>query len=131
MAMFYSLENNLIKGVFHMINIYDDINKLETTLRQTDEFANVKVAVESVKADPEALVLFQSFRKIQMSLQEKQMSGEEISGEEIEYAQKTAQLAQGNEKIFNMLQAEMTLSQLIEEVNRVLIKPVQELYEGI
>ena len=51
MARFYSLENNLIKGVFHMINIYDDINKLETTLRQTDEFANVKAAVESVKAD--------------------------------------------------------------------------------
>ena len=114
-----------------MINIYDDINKLEKTLRQTDEFSNVKAAVESVKADPEALAMFQSFRKIQLSLQEKQMNGEEISGEEIEYAQKTAQLAQGNEKIFHMLQAEMALSQLIEEVNRVLIKPVQELYEGI
>ena len=114
-----------------MINIYDDINNLEKTLRQTDEFSNVQAAVESVKADEEALVLFQSFRKVQMSLQEKQMNGEEISGEEIEYAQKTAQLAQGNEKIFHMLQAEMALSQLIEEVNRVLIKPVQELYEGI
>ena len=71
-----------------MINIYDDINKLETTLRQTDEFANVKAAVESVKADAEALVLFQSFRKIQMSLQEKQMSGEEISGEELSMLKK-------------------------------------------
>ncbi|MEK4487092.1 YlbF family regulator [Psychrobacillus sp. FSL H8-0484] len=114
-----------------MINIYDDINKLEASLRQTDQFANVKAAVESVKADSEALALFQSFRKIQLSLQEKQMKGEEISGEEIEYAQKTAQLAQSNEKIFHMLQAEMALSQLIEEVNRVLLKPVQELYEGI
>ena len=114
-----------------MINIYDDINKLEKTLRQTDEFSNVQTAVESVKADEEALALFKSFRKIQLTLQEKQMGGEEISGEEIEYAQKTAQLAQGNEKIFHMLQAEMALSQLIEEVNRVLIKPVQELYEGI
>ena len=114
-----------------MINIYDDINKLEQTLRQTDEFSNVKAAVESVKADEQALALFQSFRKIQLSLQEKQMNGEEISGEEIEYAQKTAQLAQGNEKIFHMLQAEMALSQLVDEVNRVLIKPVQELYEGI
>lgn len=114
-----------------MINIYDDINKLEASLRQTDEFANVKAAVESVKADPEALALFQSFRKIQLSLQEKQMKGEEISGEEIEYAQKTAQLAQTNEKIFHMLQSEMALSQMIEEINRVLLKPVQELYEGI
>ena len=114
-----------------MINIYDDINKLEASLRKTEQFANVKSAVETMKADPEALALFQSFRQVQISLQEKQMKGEEISGEELEYAQKTAQLAQGNEKIFNMLQAEMGLSQLIEEVNRVLVKPVQELYEGI
>lgn len=114
-----------------MINIYDDINKLETTLRKTEEFTKVKASVESVKADAEALALFKSFRQIQLSLQEKQMKGEEISGEELEYAQKTAQLAQGNEKISQMLQAEMGLSQLIEEVNRVLIKPVQELYEGM
>ncbi len=119
------------RSIQNMINIYDDINKLEASLRQTDEFANVKAAVESVKADPEALALFQSFRKIQLSLQEKQMKGEEISGEEIEYAQKTAQLAQTNEKIFHMLQSEMALSQMIEEINRVLLKPVQELYEGI
>ena len=76
-----------------MINIYDDINKLETTLVKQMNSANVKTAVESVKADAEALALFQSFRKIQLSLQEKQMNGEEISGEEIEYAQKTAQLS--------------------------------------
>ena len=119
------------RSLQNMINIYDDINKLEASLRQTDEFANVKAAVESVKADPEALALFQSFRKIQLSLQEKQMKGEEISGEEIEYAQKTAQLAQTNEKIFHMLQSEMALSQMIEEINRVLLKPVQDLYEGI
>ena len=119
------------RSIQNMINIYDDINKLETSLRQTDEFANVKAAVESVKSDQEALALFQSFRKIQLALQEKQMKGEEISGEEIEYAQKTAQLAQTNEKIFHMLQSEMALSQMIEEINRVLLKPVQELYEGI
>ena len=119
------------RSIQNMINIYDDINKLEASLRQTDEFANVKAAVESVKSDQEALALFQSFRKIQLALQEKQMKGEEISGEEIEYAQKTAQLAQTNEKIFHMLQSEMALSQMIEEINRVLLKPVQELYEGI
>jgi cell fate (sporulation/competence/biofilm development) regulator YlbF (YheA/YmcA/DUF963 family) len=66
-----------------------------------------------------------------MTLQQKQMQGEEISGEELEYAQKTAQLAQSNVKIEKMLQAEMALSGLIEEVNRVLMKPIQALYDGI
>ena len=113
------------------VNIYDDLNKLEGTLRQTAEFKEVAQAVEEVKADKDALELFKSFRKIQLSLQEKQMSGEEPLAEELEYAQKTAQLAQQNPKIMKMLESEMGLSGLIEEVNRVLMKPVQQLYESI
>ncbi|EPD50709.1 hypothetical protein HMPREF1210_02679 [Paenisporosarcina sp. HGH0030] len=113
------------------VNIYDDINRLETTFRKTSEYASVQKAVAAVKADEQALALFKSFRDLQMTLQQKQMQGEEISGEELEYAQKTAQLAQSNPKIEQMLQAEMALSGLMEDVNRVLMKPVQALYEGI
>ena len=113
------------------VNIYDDLNKLEATFRKTEEFAEVEQAVNEVKKDNEALELFKSFRKIQLTLQERQMKGEEIVAEELEYAQKTAQLAQQNPKIMKMLESEMKLSGLIEEVNRVLMKPVQDLYESI
>lgn len=113
------------------VNIYDDINRLENTFRKTAEYAAVQKAVAEVKADEQALALFKSFRDLQMTLQQKQMQGEEIAGDELEYAQKTAQLVQSNPKIENMLQAEMALSGLIEEVNRVLMKSVQSLYEGI
>lgn len=113
------------------VNIYDDLNRLEATFRKTDQFATVERAIQEVKEDEDALTLFKNFRKIQLSLQEKQMAGEEIEAEELEYAQKTAQLAQANEKILKMLEAEMQLSGLIEEVNRVLMKPVQTMYESI
>lgn len=113
------------------VNIYDDVNKLEVTFRKTAEFVEVEQAVASVKEDEEALALFKNFRKIQLTLQEKQMQGEDIAAEELEYAQKTAQLAQQNPKIMAMLESEMKLSGLIEEVNRVLMKPVQQLYESI
>lgn len=114
-----------------MINIYNEINALEATFRKTPEFAALQQAVAVVKADEEALKLFQNFRKIQMDLQQKQMAGEELQEDELVYAQKTAQLAQQNEKILAMLEAEMKLSAVIEEVNRILVKPVQALYEGI
>lgn len=113
------------------VNIYDDLNKLEATFRKTAEFAEVEQAVDEVKADNESLTLFKNFRKIQLTLQEKQAKGEDLLAEELEYAQKTAQLAQQNAKIMKMLEAEMKLSGLIEEVNRVLMKPVQNLYEAI
>lgn len=113
------------------VNIYDDLNQLEATFRQTKEFEEVQQAVEEVKADEEALALFKNFRQVQLELQEKQMQGQEIEGDELEHAQKTAQLAQANEKIMKMLESEMKLSGLMEEVNRVLMKPIQALYESL
>ena len=114
-----------------MINIYNEINALEATFRKTAEFEALQEAVAVVKADEDALTLFQNFRKVQMDLQQKQMAGEDLLEDELVYAQKTAQLAQQNGKILAMLEAEMKLSSIIEEVNRILVKPVQALYEGI
>ncbi|WJY27691.1 MULTISPECIES: YlbF family regulator [Sporosarcina] len=111
------------------VNIYDDINTLESSLRATDEFEGVKEAIERVKQDKQALELFRNFREIQMTLQQKQMAGEEIQPDELEHAQKTAQLSQQNPKIMEMLEAEMKLSGIIDEINRILMKPVQDLYE--
>lgn len=114
-----------------LINIYNDINKLEATMRQTDEFKVLKDAVEAVRADEEARVLFANFRDVQMKLQQKQMNGEELLEDELVHAQKTAQLAQSSPTILAMLEAEMALSKIIEEVNRVLVKPIQSLYDGL
>lgn len=50
------------------VNIYDDLNKLEASLRQTNEFGEVQKAIEDVKADEAALSLFTNFRKIQLNL---------------------------------------------------------------
>ncbi|WP_409366884.1 YlbF family regulator [Lysinibacillus sp. 38-6] len=114
-----------------MVNIYNEINALEATFRKTAEFKALEEAVAVVKADEDAIKLFQNFRKIQMDLQQKQMAGEDLQEDELVYAQKTAQLAQQNSKIVAMLEAEMKLSGVIEEVNRILVKPVQTLYEGM
>lgn len=114
-----------------MVNIYNEINALEATFRKTAEFKALEEAVAVVKADEDAIKLFQNFRKIQMDLQQKQMAGEDLQEDELVYAQKTAQLAQQNGKIVAMLEAEMKLSGVIEEVNRILVKPVQTLYEGM
>lgn len=114
-----------------MINIYDDLNKLESTFRQTEQFNTLKTAIEEVKKDEAAVALFAKFRELQMTLQEKQMKGEEIGEDELQYAQKTAQLAQQNQVISKMLMAEMALSELVQEINRVLTKPIQAMYDGI
>ena len=114
-----------------MVNIYDDLNKLVLNFRKLDEFKALEEAVEQVRADEEAKKYFTNFRDIQMKLQKKQVAGEEITEEEMIYVQKAAQLAQSNPKIIAMLEAEMALSNIIEEVNRVLFQPIQGMYEGL
>ncbi|AMA63320.1 MAG: YlbF family regulator [Kurthia gibsonii] len=114
-----------------MVNIYDDLNKLEATFRKTEQFTALEFTIEEVKKDADAVALFSNFRKMQLTLQEKQASGEELSEEELQYAQKTAQLAQQNEKINAMLLAEMEVSAVINEITSVIIKPVQALYDSI
>ena len=115
----------------NLVNIYNDINKLESTLRQTAEYKTLKEAVELVRADEESRKLFTNFRDIQMKLQEKQMNGKELLEDEYMYLQKTAQLAQQNPKILAMLEAEMAVGKMIEEINRIVVKPIQSMYDGL
>ena len=114
-----------------MINIYEDINKLQATFRKTDEFLNLQKAVEAVREDEEAKVLFTNFRDVQLKMQDKQNAGEEITEEEYVFLQKTAQLAQQNSKILEMLETEMALSAVIQEINRVITQPIQSLYDEL
>lgn len=111
------------------VNIHDDINRLEATFRTTDEFKKLEEAANAVIADPEANELFKNFRDLQVTLQQKQAQGEDITEEEMMHAQQTAQAAQENDKILQMLEAEMGLSGMLEEVNRILVKPIQAIYD--
>ena len=111
--------------------ITEDLNKVQATLCKTDEFENLQKAVEDVRADEQSRTLFTNFRDVQTKLSQKQMAGEELTEEEYVYLQKTAQLAQQDLKILAMLEAEMALSTVIEEVNRVVTQPVQSLYDGL
>ena len=80
-------------------NIYDTANQLERDLRETEAYVALKAAYEAVKANPESNDMFKEFQGIQIKLQQKQMSGEEILEEEIKEAQEMAMKTGENETI--------------------------------
>lgn len=110
------------------VNIYDSAYEMEKAIRSSDEYTNLKRLYDEVNADSSAKGMFDSFRNIQMQLQQKQMMGEEISQEEVEQAQKTVALVQQHEKISQLMQAEQQMSVVITEINKVIMKPLEELY---
>jgi cell fate (sporulation/competence/biofilm development) regulator YlbF (YheA/YmcA/DUF963 family) len=81
------------------VNLYDAAYALEKEIRQSDEYKHLQQMYNEVNADPTAKNMFDNFRQIQMNLQQKQMTGQEISEQEVQHAQSTVALVQQNEKI--------------------------------
>ena len=111
-----------------MANVYDVAYDLEKALRNSEDFQALKNSYDEVNNNPETKELFGNFRDIQVNLQQKQMSGQEVTQEEIEEAQKLFADVQQNETISKLMAAEQRMSTIINDLNKVITKPLEELY---
>jgi len=109
-------------------NIYDTANQLERELRETPEFTALQSAYDDVKADEAAYTLFKEFQSFQQGLQEKQMHGEEFTDEDAKQAQSYATKVQETEVISQLMQKEQTFSVVVNDLNRIIMTPVREMY---
>ncbi|MBL4986936.1 MULTISPECIES: YlbF family regulator [Bacillus] len=110
------------------VNLYDVAYDLEKALRHSEEYSNLRNLYDEVNADDSSKRMFENFRDIQVNLQQKQMTGQEITQEEVEQAQKTVALVQQHDKISQLMEAEQRVSVLIGELNKIIMKPLEELY---
>jgi cell fate (sporulation/competence/biofilm development) regulator YlbF (YheA/YmcA/DUF963 family) len=111
-----------------MANVYDVAYDLEKALRNSEDFQALKNSYDEVNNNPETKELFGKFRDIQVNLQQKQMNGQEVTQEEIEDAQKLFADVQQNETISKLMAAEQRMSMIINDLNKVITKPLEELY---
>lgn len=110
------------------VNLYDHANQLEQALRESDEYQAIQNAYEYVKANEESKKLFEEFRETQLSFQQKQMQGEEIGEEELQKAQEQAQQIENDSNISELMAAEQKMSQVFQEINQIIVKPLDEIY---
>ncbi|QFT88244.1 hypothetical protein FIU87_06290 [Bacillus sp. THAF10] len=112
-------------------NVYDVAYNLETAVKESEEFKNLQALYKEVFAEESTKRMFENFRNIQLELQQKQMSGQEISQEEVEKAQQTVALVQQNEAIAKLMEAEQRMSMMVSELNKIIMKPLEELYSNV
>lgn len=113
-----------------MTNIYDTANGLESEIRQLPEFKALEEAFAKLKENPEAYSAFKEFQSFQQELQEKQMTGEDFSDEDAEKAQALATKVQQEETINELMTKEQAFSVIINDLNRIIMTPIRDLYEG-
>ncbi|MFC6464756.1 YlbF family regulator [Marinilactibacillus sp. GCM10026970] len=111
------------------VNIYDTANQLEREIRETEQFVTLQESFKAVQNDEEASAIFNEFRNVQQVLQQKQMTGQEITEEEAQQAQEISGKIGENEIISGLLEAEKQVGQMIDDINQVVLKPVRELYQ--
>jgi cell fate (sporulation/competence/biofilm development) regulator YlbF (YheA/YmcA/DUF963 family) len=130
--------NNLISFIYYKfdirrifpldVNLYNMTHDFERVLRRSNEFKSLKNIYREVNADPETKKLFNKFHNLQIELQNKQMTGQKIMRDEIEKVQKIGEVVQKNEIIVRLIEAEQRMNILIMELNKIITKPLQELY---
>ncbi|MDT3968415.1 YlbF/YmcA family competence regulator, partial [Staphylococcus saprophyticus] len=106
------------------VNLYDHANQLEQALRESDEYQAIQNAYAKVKENQESKDLFDEFRETQLSFQQKQMQGEEIGEEELQKAQEQAQKIENDSNISELMAAEQNMSQVFQEINQIIVKPL-------
>ncbi|MFZ0447166.1 MAG: YlbF family regulator [Bacillus sp. (in: firmicutes)] len=111
------------------VSVNEGANQLGIALQNSEEYQVLKGVYQEVNSDPEAKVLFEKFRNMQLQMQEKQMNGQEIGQEEIAQAQTIVADVQKNEKISNLMVAEEKMNNLIVGVNQIVLKPLEDLYK--
>lgn len=111
-------------------NVYDYAYELERALRESDQFVKLKELYADVNNDESSKRMFDNFRALQLKLQEKQMTGQNITEEEVANAQKSAALIEQDPKISQLLQAEQNMSMTINELNKIIMNPLAELYRN-
>lgn len=110
------------------VNLYDMTHEFEKVLRRSDEFKSLKRIYREVNADQETKQLFNRFHNSQIELQNKQMTGQKIMQDEIKEVQQLGEVVQRNEKIVRLIEAEQRMDMLIMELNKIITKPLQEIY---
>jgi len=104
---------------------------LEQAIRKSEEYIRLQEMYADVNSDEVAKKLFDDFRELQMVLQEKQMAGQRPTEEEVSALQNHAQVIQQNDKINKLLEGEQKIGILIDEINKVFMKPLGELYNDV
>ncbi|MCD8914790.1 YlbF/YmcA family competence regulator [Staphylococcus simulans] len=110
------------------VDLQEQAHKLEEALRESKEYQAIKDAYDKVKANEESKKLFDEFRETQLKFQQMQMQGEQIEEDDLKKAQEQAQAIEKDENIAELMSAEQQMSQVFQEINQIIVKPLDEVY---
>lgn len=102
------------------MNVYDKTYELAKALTTCPEAHDLKEARREAEADAEARRMLDEFRERQIGCQQKMMSGEEPTPEEMDNLNKLYEVLNLNPVISRYFEAERRFAVVFEDVNRII-----------
>lgn len=115
----------------NMVNIFDTANELAHQMVETDEYKELKAAVEALKADEIAVKLFREFQSSQAAAQQKAAQGTELSEDEMNKIQEMAKQVSAQPSIVKLMEKEQRMNQMIQQIDQNVTSPIRGLYADL
>lgn len=114
-----------------MINIYDSANQVAADLQKLDEFKALQAAIAAVKNNQESTALFKQMDEMQTKIINSQTEGRDFPKDLKDDYQKLNEKVQKDQQILKLLQAEQALYKTVDDVQKAITKPINDLYDGL
>lgn len=112
-------------------NLYELAYHFENALRNSDEYRGFVRQYSAIEADPASKQLLFKLNNMQMNLEQRQINGQEIRQQDVEELQKITSIAQQNNKIVQLMEADQQVNKLMMELNKIMTKPLEEIYSSM
>lgn len=105
--------------------VYDKAYELAQDLKQSSEYQQYMQVKKDVDAEPMTRKMLIDFMKKQFEIQSRQMTGEQISADELDKFKKLAELVQMNRTAIRYIEAEQRIAVLMQDVQRILMEGLE------
>lgn len=111
------------------VNIYDSVNQVASDLPQTQQFMAVQNAFAALRQDQVAFSMYKEFSELQEVLRNAQLNGQQPKEEDVKKLQELAKKMNDMDAVKNLMAAEQSLNQLLNDINSIIIKPINDVYD--
>ncbi|WP_339060143.1 YlbF family regulator [Tepidibacillus marianensis] len=112
-----------------MANIYDKAYDLAKEIEKDENYLIVKQVSQKVMKDPEKSKQLDEFRFQQYQIQRTQMQGDPVKPEDMEETNRLYEELTKDVELKMLLDAELHLSTLFADINRILTGPLEKVYK--
>ncbi|MBR3152382.1 MAG: YlbF family regulator [Clostridia bacterium] len=108
------------------MNVYDDVNNLARSIKESKEYKDYKEAKDEIKKDPSLKEKIDEFEKIRYEEQVLALQGEKQSEEKMKKLQELYTILSSNPNVKDYFDKEVRFNVMIADVNRIIGEAIKD-----